>query len=402
MEPTPRYPLTSTALGDGFHIEVDKVVQATLFEHAASAGARFAREGNRDRGGDLETSVELSPYPLTGTWQVRWPHAFGAIIGHIDAETRSYYAPVELIHDCGFIPAARATFSLDRATGSYAVTVHLAPTEFVVARNNAPEGALVLPSGSGRPGERIYVEVAGGDFTATETMLMSPGQWLVGLSVLEGKVVVTCDDRVLGTLGAHDNDRIREILKQCEHEPTTPVLARAIIVEGAVTLDVARHATTTAVRNLPALPVAETPKPAPFHLYEYSDGTVAVTVEGYAAIDPEDQPSPKASARTVVVPEAPAETAEPEEAEAEYADSFDDAPTQYFPSPVAFTPTSDGSAKAAADDSYLSEVEKVRLRRAQREKHIGHGPRHVREGAETTFRPVQAGEKYSGRHRKAD
>lgn len=351
MDPTPRYPLIPTVLGDGMSVRVGNVVQAILFEHISTTAGP---------GRDLGTTVELEPYPLTGTWRVRWPLAFGAVIGEIDAETRAEFPLVESLHSRGITPSVHATFALNHATGVYDVTVHIALAPFVVPRNNAPAEAVVLPQGSANEG--ILVQVAGGDYTATETMLMSPGHWLVGLNVHDETVVVTCEGRVLGTVGEHDNETVMALLDSLGE---APVFARAMAVDGSITLDIARHSTAHAVRNLPVLPVEEMPHPQPFHVFEFSDGTLAVTVEGPAAIDPDDQPAPKDSARTVAVPGAPRELL------------FDDAPTQYFPAPVAFTPSNaDTEDTVASEESYLSEVEKVRLRRAERDKRVGDGPRH--------------------------
>lgn len=322
MEPTPRYPLTPAALGNGVNVRVGNTVQATLFEHISTAAGP---EHN------LATSVELEPYPLTGTWRVRWPLAFGAIIGEIDAATRTDYALTDVIHECGFIPTAQATFALDRFTGTYDVTVHLALPQFVVPRNNPADGAGVLPSGGISADEHILVDVTTGEYTEAEILRMSPGQWLVELSTHEDTVVVTCDGRVLGTLSEQDSAEVRVLLETLTSDPA-PLLARAMLIDGAVTLDVARYSTAKTLRHLPSLPVTEIPAPNVFQVYEFGDGTMAVTVDSTAAVAPEDQPKPTGAARTVDTPTTVAPPEKPEELEEE-----------------------------------LSEVEKVRLRRAQRD-----------------------------------
>lgn len=388
MEPTPRYPLTPTTLGDGANVRVGNLVQATLFDHISTvAGSEH----------NLATSVELEPHALTGTWRVRWPLAFGAIIGEIDAATRADYPLVDVIHECGFIPAAQASFELDRITGIYDVIVHLALPEFVVPRNNPVDGAMVLPSGSGGVHERLPVDVTAGDYTEAETKRLSPGQWLVGLNIHENTVVVTCDGRVLGALGERDSVEVRALLEMLIDDPA-PVLARAMAKDGTVTLDIARQSTVQAMRNLPTLPVSEMPQPNSFQVFEFGDGTVAVTVDSSVAVDPDDQPIPAGNARTVILPDTISEPP---------TKPIDETPTEPFPAPIGFTPPSHDSV--ASENNYLSEVEKVRVRRAQRDELLRKRVEQMLSAQsepesepEPVITPEEETSTYTGRHRKPD
>lgn len=369
MEPIPRYPLAPTALGDGVLVDVENVVHAVIHEHAGGP-ARLP----------LRTTVELEPHAVSGTWRVRWPQAHGAVVGSIGAAAREAYSPIERVHDAAMIPSAVATIDIDRRTGESTMGVHLAPPELAIPRNNPLDGAMVLPSAAG---ETAMVNVSRGEFNANETLLMSPGQWIVGLRVHGGDVVVTCGGRALGTLDHDDAEGLRDRLEAFA-ATGAPVMARAYAVEGRIGVDCSITRGSGAVAHLPVLPPPPVETVQPFQVFTYADGTLAITVELAAAIDPEDQPRPRAGARGVTLPwtkQAPDPLR-------------DDAPTQYFPAPVGFTPSE--SNDLAGEETYLSEVEKVRLRRAKRDERVADGPRHSRpeEGHTPEF--------YTGRHRKQD
>lgn len=370
MEPLPRYPLAHSAPSGGTELSVGDLVAATLFEHAGTPSDDDA----------LQTTVELEPDPVTGQWLIRWPVAHGGIIGAVAAADRDSYRSVDTLHNAGLVPTARARISFDPVTASHRVVVQLAPAAMCVPRNNLLPGALLLPGTV--PGEPpVYVHVADGEFTAAETMLMSPGQWLVGLHLHEQTVVVTCGGRVLGTLDAHQAGPVRERIAALFAQGSD-VKARAWAVNGTISVDVTRTKGIFPVRTLPPLPLPlpdgpETAVPAA-EVFRFSDGSIAVTVELAAAIDPEDWVQPRPGGRTVHSVSAPEKTGE-------------DSPTQYFPAFVDFNPSGSEDGDAAASEAYLTEVEKVRLRRARR---AAHGPKHSKDEVAT--------HEYTGRHRKED
>ncbi|MCT1450069.1 hypothetical protein [Corynebacterium sp. p3-SID1194] len=389
MEPLPRYPLAPFAIGGGSDLSVGNLIAATLFTYA----------GTPDASDPLNTTVELEPDPLTGAWRVRWPAAHGSIIGDITAHERAPFHSVDTLHEAGLVPAAQATITFDRLTAAHRVVVHLAPPALCVPRNNLLPGALLLP-GTVAGESPVYVHVADGEFTAAETMLMSPGQWLVGLHLHGHTVVVTCGGRVLGTLDARQSGPVREKLAALFAQ-SVDVKARAWAVDGSISVDVTRTPGIFPVRTLPPLPLPAGPEidiPAA-EIYEFADGSLVVTVDLSAAIDPEDWVYPRPGARTVdpVHPAQPAAPIFPEEplvqpAAPEVAhESAQDAPTQYFPAFVDFNPSNTDDGEAAASETYLTEVEKVRLRRARRNSH---GPKHSRDDS--------APQEYTGRHRRDD
>ena len=86
MEPTPRYPLAPTALGDGMRVRVGNVMHATVHESLGTAGGA---------GQAGLTTVELEPHPISGGWRVRWPQAHGSVIGEIAAADRDTLFPID-------------------------------------------------------------------------------------------------------------------------------------------------------------------------------------------------------------------------------------------------------------------------------------------------------------------
>ena len=370
MEPLPRYPLAPTAPGGGTELSVGDLVAATLFEHAGAPTPDHP----------LQTNVELEPDPLSGQWKVRWPAAHGGIIGSISADDRAHYRCVDTLHGAGLVPTAHAVISFDPLTATHHVAVQLAPSTMCVPRNNLLPGALLLPGTA--PGEApVYVHVADGEFTAAETMLMSPGQWLVGLHLHGHTVVVTCGGRVLGTLDEHQAGPVRAKIAALFAQGSD-VKARAWAVDGSISVDVTRAPGTFPVRTLPQLPLPEGPEielPTA-EIFQFSDGSIAVTVDLAHAIDPEDWVQPLPGGRTI----APV-TAEPEPTE--------DSPTQYFPAFMDFNPSRTDDGDTAASETYLTEVEKVQLRRARRDAQAPkHAPKHSKDDI--------AEQEYTGRHRR--
>ncbi|MCQ4625150.1 hypothetical protein KBX18_06195 [Corynebacterium sp. CCUG 69979] len=283
MEPTPRYPLAPTALGDGMRVRVGNVMHATVHESLGTAGGA---------GQAGLTTVELEPHPISGGWRVRWPQAHGSVIGEIAAADRDTLFPIDIVHDAGMIPTATATLDVAPGTGVCDVTVNLAPAEFVIPGNNPLPGSVMLP---GSYDETVIVDISTGEFSASDIADMSPGQWLVGLLVRGQDIVVTCDGRVLGTLPHPEADLLRSLI---DASPA-PVIARAFANNGRIGVDVSPASGAGAIQQLPELPLEPETSDDPWQVYEYADGTLAITVELDAAIDPEDQVIPFPGAREI-------------------------------------------------------------------------------------------------------
>lgn len=326
------YPLVPAALGRAVPVKVGNLVAPTLFEAFGTCPD-----------GVVTVPVSLDPHPLSGTWRVRLPRAFGAVIGDIDAGVRAEYGEVDRVHEAGANATAEAAVAFDAARASFSAAVSLAPCELIMPRNNPVSDAVVLPTGTVLP-----VEVGSGEFTAAETMAMSPGQWLVELRTVGGAVVAVCDGR---PLGAVDSPQLKKLI-DAHHAPSRPLMARAFAVGGAISIDADLSGATPV--ELASFDLPEPFETAAWEVYEYADGTLAITVEREAAIDPEDwRDNPNPGARQITGPVSPASVS-----------AGEDTPTQYFPAPVGFTPPATESVDR--ERTYLTEVEKVRLRRAQR------------------------------------
>ncbi|QPK83943.1 hypothetical protein G7Y29_03910 [Corynebacterium qintianiae] len=303
------YPLAPSAWGAAEEIAVDNVLQPLLFSDIGNIY------------GTTYLSVTLEPDPLTRGWRV---HARDAVIGEVAERHRGRFPSLERVHASGFTPSTLAGVRFESEQGRFAVEIFVPPADFAVPRNDAPGGAPVLP-----PGEMFFINTGTGEFTGEELALRSPAQWLVGLTLVGDAVVATLDGRVLGTLNDEDNHQLADLARDRE------VCARAHIIEGMVGLDVGDSSEES--RPVPALTVPPESPRRPWDLTVFPDGTWSVTVERDSSVDPEDLAIPALGARPVSGPTTP------------------------VPS-IDFTPTTSFRASSA---TYLTEVEKLRIRREQ-------------------------------------
>ncbi|MEX3505437.1 hypothetical protein [Corynebacterium sp. LK2510] len=323
-----RYLLSPSVWGMAVEVRVDKLVQASLFTDFGASPTMHFEE------------VWLVPDPVGGTWRV---HYRGGVVGEISADARAQFPDIDRVHNAARVPHTIAGIMLNER-GLFDATVFLPPTDLAVPRNNAPATARVLP-----PGDMYVVDATTGEFSAPELEAASPGQWLVGLTEVSGTVVATLDGRVLGSLSADDSAEVAAVLRA-----DTPTFARAFAVDAMVGLDLAAEA--SGAEPLPALPpLPPLPSDAAAHdpespaVVEFPDGTWAITVERDDAVGEEGILTPSPGARQVIT-------------------SSGRAPS------VDFTPTRTWHISAG---NYLSEVEKVRLRReADRARGSEDGGRH--------------------------
>ena len=327
------YPLAPSVWGAALQLPVRDVVQASLFtEFAAHPGTAFI-------------PVHLQSEPLSGGWKVR--QANGAAIGTLPASERERFEDLRRVEASLLMPSTLAEVYLSAETGRFEVNVLLPPPELIVPRNDAPSSAVVLP-----PGDMVLIDTSKGEFTADELAMRSPGQWLVALHVIGDAVAATLGDKVLGGV-------------EWEGEPPThdgELYARAVLLEGMAALDVAPEQHPT---NVPALQVPDQRPVTPWELIDFPDGTWAVTVLRDYAVDDADTLRPAHTSRYVSLSgeERPDDVA---------------APTEMFhtvdlPEPERRRPTPIASAHAAAQvadveaaGEFLTEVEKLRLRRQAR------------------------------------
>lgn len=301
------YVLSPSAWGAAEELPVDNLVQAFLFsDFAAATGTSYI-------------AVSLQPDPLSGAWRVRYR---GGVLGEVGAAERGLFPDVQAVHAAGLLPETLAGVRLDRTTGLFEATVFLPPAPLAVPRNDAPHASRVLPAG-----DMVPVDSSSGDYSAAEIAEASPGQWIVGLRVLDGVVVVTLGPRVLGHVPEEDSRVIGPALGGSSGGTFS---ARAYFLEGMVGLDLDTGASSpSAAAALPGLGARRAPHPGAV-VTEFPDGTWAVSV---AREEATDDVSHSQGARRVSTPQAPS---------------------------VDFTPTRSWSISAG---NYLTEVEKVRLRR---------------------------------------
>ncbi len=352
----PHYRLAPTALENFVRLPVRDVVSTSIFAHMVPS----------DEG--TTVPVTLTVDPLNQAWRVRWE--FG-VLGEIPAEVREEFPSLSRVIGSGFIPTTKASISAGGPTG-IEVAVLLPTPDLAVPRNNVSPEAWILPSGSA-----FTVDTSDGEIDALDLELYSPGQWLVTLVELDGTVVATIDGRAVGTISEGRNDSLLRYLRTAQQRhPGAPIAARGFIVDGSVVLDAGFPRVDE--YQLPALKVPDDRPRSTRQLFLAEDGALVVSVERVAALDPADEATPHSHARRVVSPHGM--PSEPDEASEEAQES-----------PVPSEPEAEATLESTEDSlpidgAYLTEVEKLRARRAQRE--ALDGPRHASESTEAFARPL--------------
>lgn len=339
-----QYPLAPSTWGAGVEVPVDHVSQAALFTDFAG------------RKGTTYVDVVLEANPLNRSWRVRrrgLGDLPGPVLGEVAPEWRAHFAEVERVHSSFLQPATVAEVKLNRESGRFNVHVVLPEPQLAVPRNNAPEDAAVL-----RVGDMLVVDTSVGEFGAAELEARSPGQWFVGLVPMDGAALVTLDGRVLGAVAGEDGEAA---LAWLEGFAQGGLWARAVLLDGMAALDAAPPDEGT--DTVPALAEAPQRRPEPWQLIEFPGGGWAVTVQRDFATDPQDEVKPKHTARYVSLGGG----ARPEGL---------GAPTEMFGRIGAEEdrperPTTTPVVAQHADESFLTEVEKVQLRRRNRGRRRG-------------------------------
>ncbi|OEY13492.1 hypothetical protein A0K93_04935 [Corynebacterium sp. BCW_4722] len=342
------YPLAPSTWGAGREIPVGHISQAALFSDFA---------GQR---GSSYFEVVLEANPLNSSWRVRrrgTAERPGPVLGEIAPELRALFPEVERVHTSLLRPVTLAAVKLQTDSGRFDVDVLLPEPQLAVPRNDAPETAAVLPAG-----DMFVVDTSTGEFDADELASRSPGQWLVGLQLIDGSVVATLSGRVLGSFAESDNDTLAEWAQGFE---PGGLWARAVLLDGMAALDAG--APEEGAAEVPALSAPDQRDGGalhPWQLIEFPDGGWAVSVVRDAAVDPGDIVKPRHTARYVSLEGE----ARPEEL---------GAPTEMFnrvehPEPAPGRQVVSAPATHAAQrGEYLTEVEKVQLRRRNDVKRRG-------------------------------
>lgn len=345
------YPLAPSVWGVGEEIGLDHVAQVPLFdEFAGLQGSAFV-------------PVLLHANPLNGAWSVRrllLDGSQGRIIGEIPWHQRGRYEDIRRVEASLLLPVTTAEIRYDAAAGLFHVTVILPPPTLAVPRNDTAPGAAVLP-----PGDMVVVDTAAGEYSAEELAARSPGSWFVALHEVGGAVAATLNGKVLGGFAECDAAQLRGFVRAAggagSDSSLAPVYARAVVVGGMAALNVAGPA--EGLQTVPTLKVPDLTPTQPWSLVEFPDDTWAVTVERAFVADPGDTVRPRHTARYVslVGRERPDEVAAP----TEMFSLPGGADQQAAPKPRRVPAAGGGDALAGAE-GYLTEVEKVRLRRQRR------------------------------------
>lgn len=374
------YPLAPSVWGVGEEIELQSVAQVPLFgEFGQLHGSAFV-------------PVLLHANPLNGAWSVRrllTDGSQGTLVGEIPWSERGRFEDMRRVEASLLLPVTAAEIRLDTDAELYRVTVILPPPPLAVPRNDTAEQALVLP-----PGDMMVVDTAVGEFTAEELSARSPGAWFVALHQVGGTIAATLGDKVLGGFAPDDAaelaEHVRAATRAAGADEGTPVFARAVLLDGMAALNVAGPA--EGLQTVPALKVPDLTPTTPWALVDFPDGTWAVTVERPFATDPGDKVRPLHTARYVslIGVGRPDEVAAPTEmfthvgsagGDGAAAGSGSTAIPLGAAAGAAGADTAAGSGSTALShrrvagggqgqlagaEEYLSEVEKVRLRRLRR------------------------------------
>lgn len=342
------YSLAPSIWGAGEEIELASVIQAPLFEEF----------------GDTKNSaflpVLLHPNPLNGSWRVRrvgHDRTQGRVLGEVAAEHRQRYPEMQRIEASLLMPTTIAEVRFDNQSGLFRAKIILPPHQLTVPRNDPPEGALVLP-----PGDMIVVDTAKGEFSADELVALSPGTWFVALHPLAGTVAATLNGKALGGFGAED---AKDLLAYIE-EAGAPLYVRAVLLEGMAALNAGDP--SEGLQTIPVLKVPDTTPTTPWSLVNFPDGSWAITVERPFATDPEDTVRPHYRARYVSLTgkDRPDDVAAPTQMFAKVElpeDKPEDKPVEVRERAVVKEKPDTGWQGAGG---YLTEVEKVQLRRRER------------------------------------
>lgn len=318
------YPLPARGAGSMRRTPVEGTNQAILFSHLHD---RSLQEDG------VEVPVTLLPDPRGGGFKVKWDYG---VIGTLPREFREAYPQLERITGSHLTPEVTARVSVDGARGGLRAEILLPEPQWAVPVNDPPEGAwTILPSG---PPARVDLS-AGVDVPSDELAALYRAQLLVGLSLLNERVTVTYDKRVLGVLDREASVSVSGALRHFG-ELELGCVARAFLDGDEVTVECARtedlddDALEPEVSPLPALqiPAFEQPAPSTPGVTESTDGTWAVHMSSasFEAITPEKLAEHKRRRRinSPVVPERPA----PHTEVIPTVDLPDDAPVQGVPS----------------------------------------------------------------------
>ena len=174
--------------------------------------------------------VSLLPDPTTGGWRVRSDFGF---LGALDDEESAEYPALNRLRTAAMNAATHATVEI--VDGEVEVAVALGLDPWMIPANNQPAGTALLSGGYG-----ALVRVAEGELTSHQLRGMGTEQLFVTLVLLDGTVLATHDNLVLGP---------------CAELSDTPALAAAFAAASQSGVSLAARAYTAAGRIAVDLPL---------------------------------------------------------------------------------------------------------------------------------------------------
>ena len=174
--------------------------------------------------------VSLLPDPATGGWRVRSDFGF---LGALDGEESAEYPALNRLRSAAMTPTTQATVEI--IDGEVEVAVALGLDPWMIPANNQPAGTALLSGGYG-----ALVRVAEGELTSHQLRGMGTEQLFVTLVLLDGTVLATHDNLVLGP---------------CAELSDTPALAAAFAAASQSGVSLAARAYTAAGRIAVDLPL---------------------------------------------------------------------------------------------------------------------------------------------------
>ena len=180
--------------------------------------------------------VSLEADNRMGGWRIR--SMFGTV-GWLTAEESAEFPDLERIRTAGMTASTTAVVDLD----DVAVNIGLSPWH--IARNNQPEGTVLLAGGVAAGLDTSMSS----DVQSSQIEALGTASVFVQFHHVGEAIVVTVDDAVLGLLGlASDFDILANLLAQA------PIAAYAYIAKGMVAVDLPVDPDNLFAPSVPPLP----------------------------------------------------------------------------------------------------------------------------------------------------
>ncbi|KKO80117.1 hypothetical protein WU87_06940 [Corynebacterium minutissimum] len=171
--------------------------------------------------------VSLLPDPTTGGWRVRSDFGF---LGALDGEESSGYQALNRLRTAAMTPTTQATVEI--VDGEVEVAVALGLDPWMIPANNQPAGTALLSGGDG-----VLVRVAEGELTAHQVREMGTEQLIVTLALLDGTVLATHDNLVLGPCAELSDSPALAAAFAAATQSGASLAARAYAAGGRIAVD---------------------------------------------------------------------------------------------------------------------------------------------------------------------